>query len=118
MLIYAVKVISIFLFAVALMRTMGKATLAQETPHDLIAIIIVGTLSAQPLATVEYGKALFGMVLVAIIPYFVFPADLASMGEQILSGRTDDSCRTWEDHRLSMPSWNRLEPSALFRSAT
>lgn len=64
MVIYALKILVVFLVAIAAMRLMGKSTIVQLTPYDLVAIFIVGTIITEPLVTTDLGKALLGLAVV------------------------------------------------------
>ncbi|UFJ39826.1 DUF421 domain-containing protein [Brevibacillus humidisoli] len=67
MLLYIGKVILLFLVSVVVIRFMGKATLAQLTPHDLTAIIFLATLAVSPIASEHVREAVAGIVTVSII---------------------------------------------------
>lgn len=67
MLLYGLKVITLFTLAVATLRLMGKSILAQVTPHDLMAIVIIAALATKPILVDDYVKTLLAIVLVAAI---------------------------------------------------
>lgn len=63
MLDYGLKIIIIFLVTIAAMRLMGKSTIVQLTPYDLVAILIASTIITEPLVTTNLWKALFGLAV-------------------------------------------------------
>lgn len=52
------KILSLYLITIMIMRLMGKSTIIQMTPYDLVAIIIVGTVASEPLISTEYWPTL------------------------------------------------------------
>lgn len=62
--LYILKVITLFTFAIVALRMMGKSTLAQFTPHDLMAIVIIAALATKPLLVEGYVKTLLAIALV------------------------------------------------------
>ncbi len=67
MLIYIGKVILLFTVSILVIRFMGKAALAQLTPHDLTAIIFLATMAVNPLISEDLGQALIGIIVVTIL---------------------------------------------------
>ncbi len=45
------------------MRLMGKSTITQMTPYDLVAIIIVGTVASEPLISTKVGPTLLTLAI-------------------------------------------------------
>lgn len=67
MLLYMLKVTILFTTAIAALRLMGKSTLAQVTPHDLMAIVIIAALTTNPILVPDVAKTLLAIVLVTTI---------------------------------------------------
>jgi uncharacterized membrane protein YcaP (DUF421 family) len=67
LLLYTLKVALLFTVAIASLRLMGKSTLAQVTPHDLMAIVIIAALATNPILVNELSKTLLAIVLVTAI---------------------------------------------------
>ncbi|MBP1935936.1 DUF421 domain-containing protein [Paenibacillus sediminis] len=67
MLLYVGKVILLFSISVVVIRLLGKAALAQLTPHDLTAIVFLATLAVTPLISEDMGRAIIGIVVVTIL---------------------------------------------------
>lgn len=65
MLGYSLKVIVLFVMAILALRFMGKSTLAQVTPHDLMAIVIIAALATKPILVDDFWKAMLAIFLVA-----------------------------------------------------
>lgn len=59
------KILSLYLITIAIMRLMGKSTIIQMTPYDLVAIIIVGTIASEPLISTEYKPTLLALAILA-----------------------------------------------------
>lgn len=62
--LYILKVVTLFTFAIIALRMMGKSTLAQVTPHDLMAIVIIAALATKPLLVDSFWEALLAISLV------------------------------------------------------
>jgi len=67
MLVYLGKVLLLYGLSVVSIRLMGKAALAQLTPHDLTAIVFLATMAVSPIATDQFSQALAGIVAVSLI---------------------------------------------------
>ncbi|KAA0565210.1 DUF421 domain-containing protein [Bacillus sp. CH30_1T] len=61
--ILLIKVLVLYLITIAAMRLMGKSTIVQMTPYDLVAIIIVGTIASEPLISTEFWPTISGLVI-------------------------------------------------------
>ncbi|SEN23292.1 DUF421 domain-containing protein [Lihuaxuella thermophila] len=62
--LYILKVATLFIFALIALRLMGKSTLAQVTPHDLMAIVMIAALATQPILVDSFSKTLLAIGLV------------------------------------------------------
>lgn len=62
--LYILKVVTLFTFAIIALRMMGKSTLAQVTPHDLMAIVIIAALATKPLLVDSFLEILLAIALV------------------------------------------------------
>ncbi|MFS0864788.1 DUF421 domain-containing protein [Fredinandcohnia sp. 179-A 10B2 NHS] len=62
--ILLVKAFVLYLLTIASMRLMGKSTIIQMTPYDLVAIIIVGTVVSEPLISTEFKPTLYALGVV------------------------------------------------------
>ncbi|WP_421385171.1 DUF421 domain-containing protein [Bacillus salacetis] len=61
------KILTLYLITIAIMRMMGKSTIIQMTPYDLVAIIIVGTIASEPLISTEFRPTVMALgILVAL----------------------------------------------------
>lgn len=87
MLSLTLKIILMFIVGILIMRVMGKSTIVQLTPYDLVAIIIIGTVIAEPLISTEIKPTLLALaVLVAL--YIIFSKlSLNQFFNKILLGR-------------------------------
>lgn len=86
MLWYIVKVVVMFTFAIAVLRMMGKSTIAQVTPHDLVAIIIIAALATNPIVDKDFGKTLVAIAVVATIHILFAKLTLYSWGNRFILG--------------------------------
>jgi uncharacterized membrane protein YcaP (DUF421 family) len=67
------KILVLYLVAIAIMRLMGKSTIIQMTPYDLVAIIIVGTIASEPLISTEFLPTIYALsILVGLHILFGF----------------------------------------------
>ncbi|MGD6831364.1 DUF421 domain-containing protein [Sutcliffiella halmapala] len=66
-----IKILVIYIITIAIMRLMGKSTIVQMTPYDLVAIIIVGTVASEPLISTEFLPTL-GALSTLVILHIVF----------------------------------------------
>ncbi|KON85597.1 hypothetical protein AF332_01205 [Sporosarcina globispora] len=67
------KILSLYLITIMIMRLMGKSTIIQMTPYDLVAIIIVGTVASEPLISTEYWPTIAALaILVGLHILFSF----------------------------------------------
>lgn len=58
-----IKIVCLYLITITLMRIMGKSTITQMTPYDLVAIIIVGTVASEPLISTKFWPTLFTLLI-------------------------------------------------------
>lgn len=61
------KIFVIYLITIAIMRLMGKSTIVQMTPYDLVAIIIVGTVASEPLISTEFIPTLKALAILVLL---------------------------------------------------
>ncbi|WP_417899927.1 DUF421 domain-containing protein [Bacillus haimaensis] len=66
-----IKIMVIYIITIAIMRLMGKSTIVQMTPYDLVAIIIVGTVASEPLISTEFLPTL-GALITLVILHIIF----------------------------------------------
>lgn len=67
MIIYLLEAVVLFSAAVAATRLLGKSAIVQLTPFDLVAIVIIGTVMAEPLVTDTTSGALVGAGLLVLL---------------------------------------------------
>jgi uncharacterized membrane protein YcaP (DUF421 family) len=69
--IVILKILTLYLVTIAVMRLMGKSTIVQMTPYDLVAIIIVGTIASEPLISTDFWPTILALgILVALHVFF------------------------------------------------
>jgi uncharacterized membrane protein YcaP (DUF421 family) len=66
-----IKIITLYLITIGIMRLMGKSTIVQMTPYDLVAIIIIGTVASEPLISTEFLPTL-GALLILVLLHVLF----------------------------------------------
>jgi len=66
-----IKILVVYIITIAIMRLMGKSTIVQMTPYDLVAIIIVGTVASEPLISTEFLPTL-GALTTLVILHIIF----------------------------------------------
>ncbi|OYD09120.1 DUF421 domain-containing protein [Paludifilum halophilum] len=85
--LYILKVISLFTIAIIAIRFMGKSTLAQVTPHDLMAIVIIAALATNPILVDDYGQSLLAIALIAVIHILYARLTLYKWTKQFILGQ-------------------------------
>lgn len=60
-----------FIITIGLMRLMGKSSIVQLTPYDLVAIFIIGSLVAEPFVSTSFIQTLIRSVIVVVF-YMIF----------------------------------------------
>jgi uncharacterized membrane protein YcaP (DUF421 family) len=65
------KILIMFTLTIAVTRLMGKASIVQLTPYDLVAIITLGTIAAEPLISTKFVPSII-RVLVLVFFYVIF----------------------------------------------
>ncbi|WRP08057.1 DUF421 domain-containing protein [Rossellomorea aquimaris] len=84
--ILLIKVLVLYLMTIAAMRLMGKSTIVQMTPYDLVAIIIVGTMASEPLISTKFWPTIAALIiLVALHVLFSF-LTLSQWGNRFFLG--------------------------------
>ncbi|HZG73019.1 MAG TPA: DUF421 domain-containing protein [Chondromyces sp.] len=65
------KALALYLITIAIMRLMGKSSIVQMTPYDLVAIIIIGTVASEPLISTEFLPSLQALIILVVL-YIIF----------------------------------------------
>ncbi|MBT2688871.1 DUF421 domain-containing protein [Bacillus sp. ISL-47] len=80
------KILSIYLITIMIMRLMGKSTIIQMTPYDLVAIIIVGTVASEPLISTEYLPTLVALAILVGLHILFSYLTLNQIGNRFFLG--------------------------------
>ncbi|WP_432408218.1 DUF421 domain-containing protein [Wukongibacter sp. M2B1] len=83
----ALKTILMFVVGILIMRVMGKSAITQLTPYDLVAIIIIGTVVAEPLISTEIKPTLFVLGILVVLYMIFSKLSLNQVCNKILLGR-------------------------------
>ncbi len=83
----ALKTILMFVVGILIMRVMGKSAITQLTPYDLVAIIIIGTVIAEPLISTEIKPSLFVLAVLVVLYMTFSKLSLNQFFNKILLGR-------------------------------
>jgi uncharacterized membrane protein YcaP (DUF421 family) len=67
MLLYIGKVILLFSVSIVVIRLLGKAALAQLTPHDLTAIIFLASMAVNPILDESVGRVVIGIIIIVLL---------------------------------------------------
>lgn len=67
MILFIGKILLLFSISIIVIRLLGKAALAQLTPHDLTAIIFLATLAVNPILTENLGRSIAGIIVVGLL---------------------------------------------------
>lgn len=80
------KILSLFVLTICCMRLMGKSTIIQMTPYDLVAIIIVGTIASEPLVSDQYLKTIAALLIVVGLHVLFSFFTLKQVGNRLFLG--------------------------------
>lgn len=86
-----IRVVVIYLLALALMRFMGRSTVGQLSPYDLVLMIIIGSVAAAPLHSSGTSMAHIVVAMIALTAMQVLISVLASnrrIGRLLIGGPT------------------------------
>jgi uncharacterized membrane protein YcaP (DUF421 family) len=86
MMILLIKVLVLYLITIAAMRLMGKSTIVQMTPYDLVAIIIVGTIASEPLISTEFWPTISALVILVGLHVLFSFLTLSQWGNRFFLG--------------------------------
>lgn len=80
------KIFSLYVITIAVMRLMGKSTIIQMTPYDLVAIIIVGTIASEPLISTDFIPTLSALVILVLFHILFSKLTLWKWGNRFFLG--------------------------------
>ncbi|WP_078431122.1 DUF421 domain-containing protein [Metabacillus halosaccharovorans] len=80
------KIFVIYLLTIMIMRLMGKSTIIQMTPYDLVAIIIVGTVASEPLISTEFLPTVYALAILVLIHILFSKLTLWQWGNRFFLG--------------------------------
>lgn len=81
-----IKIFIMYLITIGIMRLMGKSTIIQMTPYDLVAIIIVGTIASEPLISTEFLPSIFALAALIIFHILFSKLTLWQWGNHFFLG--------------------------------
>lgn len=80
------KALTLYLLTIAIMRLMGKSSIVQMTPYDLVAIIIIGTVAAEPLISTKYVPTLLTLIILVGLHILFSMLTLNQIGNRFFLG--------------------------------
>lgn len=83
----ALKTVLMFTTGVVIMRVIGKSAITQLTPYDLVAIIIIGTVVAEPLISTKVKPTLLVLTILVALYLTFSKLSLNQFFNKILLGR-------------------------------
>lgn len=81
-----IKILILYLITIAIMRLMGKSTIVQMTPYDLVAIIIVGTVASEPLISTEFYPTIWALAILVVLHILFAKLTLWQWGNRFFLG--------------------------------
>ncbi|MFB4169044.1 DUF421 domain-containing protein [Virgibacillus sp. JSM 102003] len=81
-----IKVLILYLITIAIMRLMGKSTIIQMTPYDLVAIIIVGTVASEPLISTKFFPTILTLAILVTLHILFAKLTLWQWGNRFFLG--------------------------------
>lgn len=86
MFIIILKILTLYLTTVAIMRLLGKSTIIQMTPYDLVAIIIIGTVASEPLISTDFWPTFYTLAILTGLHIFFSSLTLNQIGNRLFLG--------------------------------
>jgi uncharacterized membrane protein YcaP (DUF421 family) len=80
------KIFIMYLITIFIMRLMGKSTIIQMTPYDLVAIIIVGTVASEPLISTKFLPTLYALAILIGLHILFSYLTLKQWGNRLFLG--------------------------------
>lgn len=80
------KIVALYLITIAIMRIMGKSTIVQMTPYDLVAIIIIGTVASEPLISTEFVPTIVALIILVLLHVLFSYLTLNHLGNRFFLG--------------------------------
>ncbi|MFZ5965654.1 MAG: DUF421 domain-containing protein [Bacillota bacterium] len=80
------KVLSLYIISIFVMRIMGKSAIVQMTPYDLLSVIIIGTVVSEPLISTEYLPTIKAVIILVILHILFSRFTLHQVGKQLFLG--------------------------------
>lgn len=84
--ILLIKILILYLITIAIMRLMGKSTIIQMTPYDLVAIIIIGTVASEPLISTEFLPTIYALAILVVLHIIFAKLTLMQWGNRFFLG--------------------------------
>ncbi|GGE10601.1 DUF421 domain-containing protein [Marinithermofilum abyssi] len=81
------KTFIMFILTVAVIRTIGKSAIVQLTPYDLVAIVIIGTVAAEPLISTEIGPSILTLGVLTVMYLLFAQLTLHHVGNSLFLGK-------------------------------
>ncbi|EAR66067.1 hypothetical protein B14911_12132 [Bacillus sp. NRRL B-14911] len=81
-----IKILVLYLVTIAIMRLMGKSSIVQMTPYDLVAIIIVGTVASEPLISTEFWPTIGSLAILVVLHICFSYLTLNQIGNKFFLG--------------------------------
>ncbi|MFD2922595.1 DUF421 domain-containing protein [Halobacillus naozhouensis] len=85
--IFFIKILTLYLVTIAIMRIMGKSTIVQMTPYDLVAIIIIGTLASEPLISTKFIPTIIALGILVLLHVLFSLLTLNQIGNRLFLGQ-------------------------------
>ncbi len=85
--IFFIKILTLYLVTIAIMRIMGKSTIVQMTPYDLVAIIIIGTLASEPLISTKFIPTIIALGILVLLHVLFSLLTLNQIGNTLFLGQ-------------------------------
>ncbi|MCA1061983.1 DUF421 domain-containing protein [Rossellomorea sp. AcN35-11] len=116
--ILLIKVLVLYLMTIGAMRLMGKSTIVQMTPYDLVAIIIVGTIASEPLISTEFLPTMAALVILVGLHVLFSFLTLSQWGNRFFLGEPTLLIKNGEilEDNLEKSKISLIQLSSILRS--
>ncbi|NMH69528.1 DUF421 domain-containing protein [Bacillus sp. RO3] len=116
--ILLIKGLVLYLMTIGAMRLMGKSTIVQMTPYDLVAIIIVGTIASEPLISTEFLPTMAALVILVGLHVLFSFLTLSQWGNRFFLGEPTLLIKNGEilEDNLEKSKISLIQLSSILRS--
>ncbi|WP_246258789.1 DUF421 domain-containing protein [Kroppenstedtia pulmonis] len=113
------KLLLLFSLTIAVIRSMGKSAIAQLTPYDLVAIVIIGTVASEPLISTDWLPTVVTLIMITLLYHIFAKLTLHRIGNRLLLGKPSILIKHGQiiEHHLQQNNVSLIQLLALLRTS-